>query len=207
MKWPINKKIAVVFFTCLLAAAPLFAVYKFYCYYARYDEIARKFECYPFENCNADFNQDGVRDWIEKVYEPKGGQHDYRLKFLLNDKGQTKEVLNIRYENTDGSFRTHAALLEEGGISKVVIYDMNNQGQYYYWDGQRLSLSEGPSPLEMEIRTAMGLRDDTGRDQLWLFELLWIPILGLYYLMLAITIGCVVHYRRKLNAGYFEYRG
>jgi hypothetical protein len=206
MKWSINKKITAVFFTCLLAAAPLFAVYKFYRYYARYDEIARKYECYPFANCNADFNQDGIRDWIETVYEPKNGEHNYRLKFFLNNKGQTREILNIRYENTDGSFRTHVALLEEQGISKVVIYDTNNQGQYYYWDGQRLSLTERPSPVEMEIRTAMGLRDDTGRAQILQFELLGIPVLGLYYLLLAITIGCVVHYRRKLNAGYFEYR-
>ena len=206
MKWSINKKITVVFFTCLLAGAPLFAVHKFDRYYAGYDEIARKYECYPFANCNADFNQDGIRDWVENVNETKGAEHTFRLKFFLNDKGHTREVLNIRYENTDGSFRTHVALLEEQGVSKVVIYDTNNQGQYYYWDGQRLSLTESPSMLEMDIRTAMGLRDDTGRGQLRLFEVLWIPVLGLYYLMLAIMIGCVVHYRRKLNAGYFEYR-
>lgn len=199
MKWSINKKITVVFFTCLLAAAPLFLVYKFYRYYDRYDEIAKKYECYPFADCNADFDRDGIRDWIENVDEPKGGDHDFRLKFFLNDKGQKREILNIRYDNTDGTFRTHVALLEEKGISKVVIYDTNNQGQFYYWDRQRLSPRENPSLLEWEIRTAMGLSDDTGRAERRLFELLWIPLLGLYYLLLAITIGCVVHYRRKLN--------
>jgi len=187
----------LIFAIFVLAVGPLLISLSVKRYYESHEQLAGKYECYPFNTCNVDFNSDGVPDSIA----PNGKYtHDLRLKFFLNQENSKTEILDLKYDSTDGTFRTHVAPLVEDGVSKVVIYDTYDQGQYYFWDGEKLALNYKPSALEKQVRTAMSLRDDTGGMPIKIIVTIFSPlILYFYYLLFVAAIGSVIFYRKYLR--------
>jgi hypothetical protein len=195
------KKIVFVLLLLFLLVAPFLTVKPIKNYYKRYEEIARKYECYPIEKCVSDFNDDGKPDLITVVDEPNFQERfNYRLKIFVESSGEKKQILNVKYDPTDNTLRTHVAVLEEGGTKKLVIYDTINSQQFFFWDGETLSPSENLTVLEREIWNAMALEDDTGGfHQKIAIDLTLIPLFGLYYLVLFSSIGMCLYFRKKLK--------
>jgi hypothetical protein len=188
-----------LFLIFILFVAPFLAVKPIYNYYSYYEEIARKYECYPIEKCSSDFNEDGKADIFSITNEPTGNErYNYRLKIFVDQKGANKEILNIKYDPTDNTFRTHIAILEENGQKKLIIYDTINANQFFVWNGNKLAPSEKITLLEREIQQAMAYEDDTGGFRLRnAIDLTLIPVFGLYYFLLLISIGMYLYFNKK----------
>lgn len=195
-------KKAFISIVIVLIGAPLVISFTIQREYAHYDALAKRYDCYPFLKCNANFDRDEVRDLIEVVDKPSGeGSHNFRLKFFLIKQGSREEILDLEYNNADDTFRTHVALFEEHSASRVIIYDTVNPDQYYYWDGKKLAPNHDPQPEEKEIRKAMALSDEAGGlYKRIVFELFGVPLLALYYFFLSvILIGISFYYLKYVR--------
>ena len=203
------KNFLLLMFLFLLVYAPFLASREINNYYERYEAIAKKYECYPVETCKADFNGDGKLDRFMLVDEPNEVylKNYYRLKIYVEENNQPKEILNIRYDGIDNTYRTHIAVVEQFGEKKLIIYDTINKEQFYVWDGSRLSpiwdgkeldVSKERAILEREIQKAMALEDDTGGfNEKIMFRTSIYSHFVLYYLMLLTTVGIFLYFSRK----------
>lgn len=193
-----QKRDAIAAF-CLALLAPLVLFVSVKIYFDTKSALADKYECYPFEACIADFDNDGLPDSIEMQSDQVVDSNlTYRLKFFTNQAAGKTEVLNIQCNKTDGSFRTHVALLSEEGRQKVVIYDTINEEQYFFWNGEKFVPSTNPSLLERDIRYSLGLNDDTGGMHIKiLLVVAFIPLSALYYFALFITAAVLIYRRRR----------
>ena len=155
----------------------------------RDDELVAHYECEPPDKCVADFNGDGIADRIvvaEGTFVVTDGSH---------------EMLRLPYDHTDNTFRTHFAIINASGKSRLLIYDGAAHHPYllaaFAWDGAKL-VDAQPSSLERDIISAMAAHDDTGgwngRPQLRT------DYRGGYYLALAVVIGIVLfkRYRHRI---------
>ena len=193
------KKVLLVIFLLFLLYAPFLTVRPIKNYYQNYETIAKKYECYPIETCQADFNGDGKPDVFSRINEPneKEGYFE-RLKIFVGNDNQTKEIFNSKYDHTDNTFRTHIAVFEENGQKKLVVYDTINPEQFFCWDGNKLSPTLNRTQLELEIWKAMSLNDDTGGfNQKIAIDSTLIFIFGLYYFVLLASIGSYLYFTKK----------
>lgn len=210
------KKIILPAFLLVLIYAPFAVSRQFTNYYERYEAIAKKYECYPVETCQADFNGDGKPDRFVMVDEPNDVYlHYYRLKIFIEENGVEKEILDLRYDQIDNTYRTHTAVVEQFGEKKLIIYDTVNKEPYYIWDGSRLApVWDGKTPShpvieraihEREIRQAMALEDDTGGfNQKIMFQTSLYSLFALYYTMLSIAVGIYVYFTRRSKPKFFR---
>jgi hypothetical protein len=163
----------------------------------RDDELVREYECNPPEKCVADFNGDGIPDRVDVA---AGGGRFYG--WLVAYAGE-KEILRLPYDSTDGTLRTHTAIRNESGKSRLMVYDGASHRPslkaVFAWNGENL-MEVSPTDLEREILNAMAAHDDTGG---WNERTVFRPIfrigrLIVYYTLLCIVIG-VVLYKRFQN--------
>jgi len=190
------KKYFLVSILSFFFIAPFLVLLPTYNYYRHFKEVAKKHECYPIETCQTDFDGDGNSDRFLIVNEPNENER-YNLKLKIFT-GANNEILDIKYDSTDNSLRTHIAVFEENGQKKLVIYDTLNSEQYYHWNGAKLVPAKDISNQEREIRKAMSLQDDTGGFRTrGVLELLLIPIITIYYLLLFSTIGIIYYYKNS----------
>jgi len=162
----------------------------------RDDELEREYECEPPNKCVADFNGDGISDRLDVAM---GGRF---YGWLVAFNGE-QEILRLPYDHTDGTFRTHTAIRNESGKSRLLVYDGASHRPplkaVFAWNCERL-VEVSPSNLDREILTAMAAHDDTGG---WNERAVFRPIfriarLIIYYILLTIVIG-VVLYKRFRN--------
>jgi hypothetical protein len=190
VKW---SRLTLLIVVALLVGAPLLVDY----WYSRAqmrkdlrdDELVQKYECEPPDKCVADFNGDGVADNIIVDYP----------QFMVNIAG--REVLRMPYDHTDGTLRTHFAIPNASGRSRLLIYDgANHQSSLstvFSWDGAKLKQTE-PSDVEREILSAMAAHDDTGGWNERVFRSLFRSArLTGYYFMLVIAVAFVLFKRLR----------
>lgn len=208
------KKVLLIIFLLSLLYAPFIAIKPITNYYRMYADLAKKYECYPIEMCKSDFNGDGKTDFLMIVDEPNEiYQHYYRLKIFVEENNQPKEILDIRYDSIDGTYRTHIALYENDGRKELIIYDTINNENFFFWDGDRLSpiwdgktispADERPM-MEYEIRKGMSLEDDTeGLFKNMILQSTLLLMFGLYYFVLLITVGMYFYFQKKLKQNLY----
>lgn len=193
------KKILFTLFFLILLYAPFLVVKSVSDYYEHHEKIAKKYECYPVETCRTDFNDDGKPDVFKIVDEPdKEFLHFYRLKIFVEESDRPKEILNIPYDSTDNTYRTHVAVAQFFGRKELIVYDTISNEQFFYWNGERLaSIRIGETDTfderavyEQEIRRAMSINDDTGGFDLKIMILSTFKLFfGLYYFVLFAGVG------------------
>ncbi len=193
------RKFLLLFFLLFLFIAPLLTIKPVYNYYAYYENIAKKYDCYPIKNCSFDFNGDGKSELFSVVADSTEKEpFNFRLKIFIESDSNKKQILNVKYDPTDNTFRTHVAAFEEAGTKKLTIYDTVNSQQFFVWNGEQFLPSENPSVLEREIWKAMSLEDDTGGfNQKIGVDLILIFWFGIYYLVVVSVIGLVFYLKRK----------
>lgn len=156
--------------------------------YAREGELFEKYDCRPVTRCADDFNGDGVPARIEVV--SCGGLKSCVVVFEAG-----REILRLKYDGTDGTLRTHAAVSGESGRSRLLVYDGVSQRPAlraaYAWDGARLAPVK-PNGFEQEIIAAMAAHDDTGGwgDRAF-SDLIRLARFAAYYLLLLV-LTCVL---------------
>jgi len=201
------NKILLIPFLFLLVYAPFLTVKPIKNYYRHYEEIARKYECYPIETCRADFNGDGKPDIFKIVDEPNElYRHYFRLKIFVEENNRPKEILDIRYDSKDNTYRTHVAVAQIYERKELIIYDTINKEQFFCWNGEQLTpIWDGKTPSidelavnEQNIRYAMSLNDDTGGfNQKIALDLTLTFLFALYYFVLAAAVGLYLYFRKR----------
>jgi hypothetical protein len=168
---------------------------------AKDDQLYDKYDC-ELERCGGDLTGDGQSD---QIYATDFLTYPER-SLIVTSNG--REILRLPYNYTDGTLRTHTALLTNGAQSRLLIYDGVNyptpRKAAFGWNGERM-VEVPTSEFEREIISAMAAHDDSGG---WfnrvIRRLLLQASLAGYYLVLAISITVIVYRRyflpRTLNA-------
>ncbi len=187
-----------VFFLIALII-PIIVFFSIKYHFEYYDSLGKKYDCYPIKDCKFDINGDSITDFVETVDEStRNDKFNYRLKVFLNENNAKKEILNLKYEPTDNTYRTHIAFVIENDKRKIVIYDTLNEHQFFYWNGQFLKHNDSPSPKEKQIRKALGYNDDTGGFRTKIFYPFFIiPMMFVYYFILFLV--SIIYYYKKLT--------
>lgn len=195
------KKYLFLISVFFLLIAPIFIYFVVKDYYAYYDKLAKSYECYPMENCQVDIDGDSVFDSIKITRDMISSENPYNHPLIiisLKKDIEEVELLRLKCECADYTFRSYLAFFEEENKRKLVIYDTINENQFFYWNGQKLIPSTNPSELELEIRKAFRINDETGGFYLKMFfEALSIPFLVFYYLCLLILLSIFEYKKRK----------
>lgn len=180
---------------------PVTTFYFIKSHYDYYDGLGKQYDCYPIGKCQIDIDGDSKSDFVKVVDESApNNKFNYRLKIFLNKENQQPEVLDLKYDSTDNTFRTHIAFFIENDKRKFTVYDTKNEHQYFYWDGQKLTPSQNPTELEEKIRKALGYNDDTGGFHTKIFyPFLIIPGLITYYFLFFISVGVYFYIRKNRN--------
>ena len=164
---------------------------------AHYDEVVSKYEC-DADVCEADFNGDGTPGHLERSKASLTTQERW---LVAVDNGQ--DLLRLPYEHIDGSLRTHAAIRNESGKARLLIFDGTKGGApvqaVFEWDGQKMA-QVTPSDVDHQILSAIAARDDAGTWTDWgLYRAFSLPLLLSYYsLLIGIVIGVLLRHRFRL---------
>jgi hypothetical protein len=160
--------------------------------YMRDDDLKGRFDCEPVERCVADFNGDGIPASFDvNLTAPVGGD------LIVNDGG--REILRLPYDHTDGTLRTHIAVIDKSGKSRLLVYDgASHQPPLkaaFDWDGEKLA-QVSTEAVDSEIISAMAAHDDTGGwNERAFSETFRGAKLAAYYFGLTIFIGVIVYQR------------
>jgi hypothetical protein len=161
---------------------------------AHYDEVVGRHEC-DGDVCEADFNGDGTPGRLERSKASLTTQDRWLIAI---DSGQ--ELLRLPYKHIDGSLQTHAALRNESGKARLLIFDGTEGGApvqaVFEWDGQKMS-QVTPSDADHQILSALAARDDAGTWTDWgIYRAFSLPLLlGYYSLLIGIVIGVLLCHR------------
>lgn len=167
-------------------------------YYYHYEKLAEIYDCYPIEKCKFDIDGDSVNDSVKiENDKEKDNFYNYRLKVFLKKESQEIEVLNIKYEPTDNTYRTHFGFFVEDDARKFVIYDTINENQFFYWNGQELIPSQLPSNFEREVRKSFYYNDDTGGFHTKGLVIVGVFILSIIYYVIFATVLAYYFYFKK----------
>ena len=160
---------------------------------AGHDQLYYKYDCEFPERCSGDLTGDGLPEQMQAT--------DYLThpKRSLIVTTQDREILRLPYNYTDGTLRTHTALVINGAQTRLLIYDgvsySTPRKAAFGWNGEGM-VEVPPSDFEHKIISAMAAHDDSGG---WfnrvMRRLLLQASLGGYYLILAISMT-VIAYRR-----------
>jgi hypothetical protein len=108
--------------------------------------------------------------------------------WVVTDSG--KELLREPRRSIDNSLKTHAAIIDDRGATRLIIYDHifdHNppRSLVFVSDGKTL-VREAPLEDDNDVLAAMGSADETGTYERWvLFQLLAVPALVCYYALFA----------------------
>ncbi len=163
---------------------------------ARYDALSETYECDPPENCSIDLTGDGTleRFVVESPNAP------WRVRIV----GERGDLYTLPYDHTDGTLRTHFAVVNDGR-PRLLVYDGASQSPPVSlalgWDGATLQ-ETAPTAFESDVLAAMASRDDTGGwHERTLFRLFRrIVRLAIIYGTGLIVWGLVIHWRRHPDA-------
>jgi hypothetical protein len=163
----------------------------------QYDALSKTYECYPLEKCQLDLTGDGIPERLEVVWT--GGAQG-RVRII----GEQGEIYNFLYDHTDGTLRTHLAVVHNGS-PRLLVYDGASHWPptrlAIIWDGSRIR-EVTPIALDSEILSAMAAHDDSGG---WNERTVFRPLIrklrliAIYGLVLAIWVGYLL-WRRKHQA-------
>jgi hypothetical protein len=167
---------------------------------ARDDQLVAEYECEPPGKCVADFNGDGIPDRLDLIQTNPANRFEWYLVALSGG----RELLRLPYDHTDNTLRTHAAVVNDGGKSRLLVYDGANYRPAlktaFAWNGEKL-VEVSPASLEQEILAAMWAHDDTGgwNDRV-VRDLYHAAALITYYVLLAIVAGAITYrrYRKRM---------
>lgn len=159
---------------------------------ARDDELFALYDCFPVRKCVADFDGDGTADHLDVV--PDGVNFYGSLVATVGG----REVLRLPFYSADNTFRTHVAVLDDGGRSRLLIYEgarRPSRGQplraAYVWGRVRLFEVE-PNDFDQEILGAMAAHDDTGGWHARVFRDITRNVrLAAYYALLLVLVGLI----------------
>lgn len=169
---------------------------------ARDDQLYDKYDCEFPDGCVGDLTGDGLPDLMHDT-DPLT-YPDRSLIITSNG----REILRLPYNYTDGTLRTHTAVVSNGTKSRLLIYDGVNyqppRKAAFGWNGERM-VEVSPSDFEREIIDAMAAHDDSGGwfNRVMRILLIKAALIG-YHALLAIIIGVIVYRRffrpRRLRA-------
>ena len=120
-------------------------------------------------------------------------------QFVVFDAG--RKILRLPYDHTYGTLRTHLAIRDEAGKSRLLVYDGTSHRPplraAFAWNGEKL-VHVSPEAIDHEIISAMAAHDDTGgwNDRVIFNEVFRVAKLVAYYLALTIFMS-VIFYRRR----------
>jgi len=162
---------------------------------ALYDQLANSYECNR-DVCDADFDGDGIPGRLERT-DPSPTSSERWLKIVEGN----QELLRLRYENVDETFRTHVALRSESGRTRLLLFDgtlgqSNVVSVVFSWDGAKMTQIP-PSKNDREILAAMSARDGAGTWTRWVFfRTFSLPVLLAYYaLLIGVPIALLIRNR------------
>ena len=187
----------------LLAMAPLFVYRWVSAKYNKYDELVRRYECSENRACSADFDGDGVAGQV--IIEWRKDSFVAGDQWLIASDGG-KELLRLPFWYVDNTLRTHVAVRNEDGKSRLLVFwgamrEPRNGTSVYAWSGERI-VETGPTAADQEVLSAMEARDDSGGFAEWVaFRLIRDAAVIVYYLLLVgSAIFILIRSRRKLRS-------
>ena len=201
-KLVIDRKTRYVWFIGL-CLVPLVVGAVIFLYYHSYASLQARYECPLPSTCKVDFNGDGLLDTVRRVKDPDPrNKNTFLLHFELSNSQTQDPILVIEYVNVDDSFRTHVAHVNEDADSFFVIFDQENEFQYYRWNGATLEPVLTPSSHLRNVRYAMGLSDNTGGFGLKLMIIFGFVALSLvYYSVLFISTLILMMRPKRFGVG------
>jgi hypothetical protein len=187
----------------LLAIPPLFVYRWVSAKDKKYDELVRRYECSEGRACDADFDGDGVAGQV--VIEWRKDSSVAGDQWLIASDGG-KELLRLPFWYADGTLRSHAAIRNDGGKSRLLIFwgamrEPKNGTSVYSWSGERI-VETAPTAADREVLSAMESRDDSGGFAGWVaFRLIRDAALIAYYVLLVGgSLFILIRSRRKLRS-------
>lgn len=184
----------------LLAIAPLFVYRWVSAKDKKYDELVRRYECGENHACLADFDGDGVAG--EVVIEWRTGSSLAGDQWLIAADGG-KELLRLPFWYADNTLRSHAAVRNEDGKSRLLIFwgatrEPKHDSSVYVWSDERM-LETAANAADREVLAAMAARDDSGGWSKWVaFRLIRdMALFGYYVLFMGSALFFVIRLRRK----------
>jgi hypothetical protein len=187
----------------LLAIPPLFVYRWVSAKDKKYDELVRRYECSEGRACGADFDGDGVAGQV--VIEWRKDSSVAGDQWLIASDGG-KELLRLPFWYADGTLRSHAAIRNDGGKSRLLIFwgamrEPKNGTSVYSWSGERI-VETYPTAADREVLSAMESRDDSGGFAGWVaFRLIRDAALIAYYVLLVGgSLFILIRSRRKLRS-------
>ncbi len=191
-----KKSLAII----ILLIAPIVICVLVIGFYYRYEKLAETYDCYPIKKCQFDIDGDSVNDSVKlEKHKEKDTSYIYRLKVFLKKESEEVEVLNIKYQSTDYTYRTHFGFFIEDDVRKFVIYDTINESQFFYWNGQELIASQIPSNFERKVRKSFYYNDDTGgfhTKGIIIFGILFLSII--FYVIFASILAYSFYIKKRL---------
>jgi hypothetical protein len=185
----------------LLAIAPVFVYRWVSAKDWKDDELVRRYECSE-GRCSADFDGDGIAgevliEWRKDSSIP--GDH----WLIASDGG--KELLRLPFWYADNTLRSHAAVRNEHGKSRLLIFwgamrEPKNGTSVYAWSNQRM-VESIPMAADQEILSAIAARDDSGGfSNLVAFRLIRKgALIGYYFLFVAGALLILIKRRKRLG--------
>jgi hypothetical protein len=167
---------------------------------ARYSQLRKEYECgYGSKDlCKADFDGDGLLTHIDVRRH-----YDRPVELPPTFVGSEQEVV-LNVWSIDNTWRTHVAVRNESGHSRLIIYDGTRWPGHetavnavYAWNGKRLS-EVAPGAADKEILSAMAADDDAGTLHQWVtYHLLAWP--GRLVYVLLFVVAALIYRKNRLT--------
>jgi hypothetical protein len=163
----------------------------------RYDSLVRRYECTPWNNCQADFDGDKKNE-IVKITDCSSE----RWEWCVSISSVGREIFRHPYNNIDNALRTHIAVSWEEEKPHLLIYDKVSSRQTvgtFAWDGKEISEIQ-PTAFDKEVLDAMAAHDNTGGwNERGLRDLKTrLGFFG-YYTFYVIIVAWIFYKRRQLS--------
>jgi hypothetical protein len=165
----------------------------------RNEELFRRHECGYYSACAADFDRDGGGARFE--FEACRSVVGHCL--VIGEGG--REVLRLPFHNTDNTLRTHLALREAEGATRLLVYDGAGRRDplraVFAWGDGKL-VERAPDSLDLEIMDAMAAYDDTGGLNERVFrDIARAARFVVHYLLLVVLAGILLWGKVSLPPG------
>lgn len=164
----------------------------------RDEELFRRHDCGYYKQCEADFDRDGTAAQFKvEACESALGRCLY-----VSDGG--REVLRLPFHTTDNTLRTHLAVHERGGTTRLLVFDgiaphPPRRLAFAWRDGTLVATA--PDARDLEIIDAMAAYDDGGTMNERIFrDIIRVGRFVVYYLLLAALAGILLLWGKPLTA-------
>ena len=201
------KRSNLILTLLLLAIAPLLVYRWVSTKDKKYGDLVRRYECSEGRACVADFDGDGIAG--EVVIKRRKDSSATDNQWLITSDGG-KELLRLPFWYADNTLRSHAAVRNEGGRARLLIFwgamrEPNNRTSVYTWSGEGV-VETSIIAADREVLSAMESRDDSGGFAGWVaFRLIRDAVLiGYYVLLLGGALFILSKSRRKVHSSQAE---